>query len=204
MKRSAVRRSTAWIFVLLLLSASIGAFAAASDGIPWNLACPVSWSLFQGAAPSDATQRNEPAAIHMTIQWRASFVTTSTNGRTWTARVDSVTVTNTISPSRSWHVPSKVTQDILEHEQAHFDLNEAYRRKLEAVLPCVQAQASSQQGSIDAVHAATCAAADEILEMLVVMQTRYDGETRHGMDRNAQADWEAQIARWLREPLAIP
>ena len=190
--------------VLVGIAVSIPGIAQTTDGIPWDVASPISWSLFRGPAPSDAAQRNEPAAIHMTIQWRASFVTTSTNGRTWSARVDSVTVTNTISPSRSWHVPSKVNAQVLQHEQAHFDLNEAYRRKLEAVLLCIQAQAASKQASLDAVYDATCGAADEILNTLVEMQTRYDNETHHSIDRQAQVEWEARIAQWLLQPRTVP
>jgi predicted secreted Zn-dependent protease len=139
----------------------------------------------------------------MMIEWRASYSLTS-NGGDWTGHVQSVTVTNTMQPSLSWVVSGKATASVLEHEQAHFDLNEVYRRKLEAVLPCLQAKQATKQGVIDALNTSLHQKANEILAQLQVAQARYDAETRHGNDTAGQARWEAQIAAWLLNPTAAP
>jgi len=139
----------------------------------------------------------------MTIEWRASYSLTS-NGGDWTGHVESAAVTNTMQPSLSWVVAGKATPSVLDHEQAHFDLNEVYRRKLEALLPCLQARHATKQGAIDALDGALHQRANEVLSDLQAAQARYDAETRHGNDTAAQARWESRIATWLLNPTAAP
>lgn len=185
---------------LVLYGASLG---AAVPSVPWCATSPIGWHLFQCTPPSDAVHRSEAAAIHMTIDWHAKY-SLSSNGGDWTGQVSSVTVTNTMQPALSWVVPGKGTTSVLSHEQTHFDLNEVYRRKLEAVLPCLQARHATKQGVIDALNAAIHRRANEILAQLEAAQARYDAETRHGQSASAQARWESQIAGWLSNPTAAP
>jgi hypothetical protein len=195
------------VVAIPLLACLIGfsALATSSDGsvpgIPWNAATPLTWDLFRATPPADAVNRTEAAAIHMTIRWHASYSVTS-NGGSWTGLVESVTVTNTMAPSLSWVVLGKADDRILQHEQAHFDLNEVYRRRLETLLPCIQAQSATKEGAIDALHAALHRRANEILLQLQAAQAGYDVETGHGNNPAGQARWEAQIATWLRNPAA--
>jgi hypothetical protein len=192
-----------------LLACLIGfiAFAAMSDdsvaAIPWDASTPLTWDLFRAAAPADAIHRSEAAAIHMTIRWHASYSVAS-SGSSWTGHVQRVTVANTMEPSLSWAVPGKVDDRVLRHEQAHFDLNEVYRRMLEALLPCLQAQNATKEGVIGALDATLHQRAAEILGRLQAAQTRYDAETCHGNDATGQARWEDQIAVWMRNPTAAP
>lgn len=192
------------LFALLL---GLFSYAAVLDGaassMPWCETTPISWDLFQCPAPADAVHRNEAAAIHMTIRWHARYSVTS-RGRTWVGHVESVAVTNTMEPSLSWVVPGKADDRVLGHEQAHFDLNEVYRRKLEIVLSSVQADSGSKDGALDALHEALHRKAEEILERLEAVQARYDAESGHGNNPAGQARWEAQIAAWLRDPAAAP
>ena len=194
---------------ILLLVCLFGfiAFAATSElpaaKIPWNASTSLTWDLFQAAAPADAAHRSEAAAIHMTIRWHAKYSVTSSGGL-WTGHVQGVTATNTMEPSLSWVVAEKANDRVLHHEQAHFDLNEAYRRKLEALLPCLQAQSATKEGAIDALAAALHLRANEILGQLQAAQARYDTETCHGDDPTSQARWDARIAAWLLHPTAAP
>ncbi len=200
-RRSAIRAGVLFLLVFLV---TLGAPATANvAGIEWDEASPITWALFQCSAPADAVNRSEAAAIHMTIRWHASYSVTS-SGSTWIGHVQSVTVTNTMEPSLSWVVPGKADAGVLQHEQAHFDLNEVYRRKLAILLPCLQAQSPTKQGAIDALNAALHRKASEVLAQLQKAQARFDAETRHGNGASAQARWEAQIATWLLNPSAAP
>ncbi|MBU0595084.1 hypothetical protein KJ567_00155 [Candidatus Bipolaricaulota bacterium] len=191
--------------VLIILAAALPILAdAVGDGIAWDVSRPLSWGDFLGTAPADAVNRNEPAAIHMTIHWRVSYSATSANGRTWTGRVGSAEVTNTMSPTLSWSVPGKLDALILTHEQTHFDLNEVYRRKLERALLCVQTQGSAEQGVLDALNAQVHSMAGILLNRLVDIQAQYDAESSHGLDQAAQLRWQEQIARWLIDPALAP
>jgi len=194
-----------FLSVLIALVMAVPIYAeAVADGIAWDAARPLTWSDFLGAAPADAVHRNEPAAIHMTIHWRVSYSASSTNGRTWTGRVENSDVTNTMSPTLSWSVPGKLNELILLHEQTHFDLNEVYRRKVEYALLCVQVNGSSQQGVLDALNAQVHNLAGTLLNRLVEVQAQYDTECSHGLDQAAQTRWQEQIARWLIDPALAP
>jgi len=201
-RRSSYRAVALSLFVCLL---GLAAFAASSEAsvpsVPWNGAAPITWSLFQCTAPADAVHRSEAAAIHMTIRWHASYSLTSTGGD-WTGHVGEVTVTNTMEPSLSWVVPGKATEQVLRHERLHFDLNEVFRRKLEIVLPCVQATHATKDSVIGTLNSTLQQRANEVLTQLQAAQSRYDAETRHGNDAAGQARWEAQIAAWLLNPAA--
>lgn len=202
--RSAILTAAASFLACLL---GLAAFAAASEGsipsVAWDASTPLTWDLFQCTAPADAVHRSEAAAIHMTIRWHAGYSVTS-NGGSWTGRVQTVTVTNTMEPSLSWVVAGKADARVLRHEQGHFDLNEVYRRKLEILLPCLQSQSASKQAAIDELDAELHRRAGQILEQLQVLQTRYDAETAHGNNPSGQTRWEAQIAVWLTKPSAAP
>ena len=193
------------IAVLIALAMAVPVLAEAIiNGIAWDVSRPLSWSDLLGAAPADAINRNEPAAIHMTIHWRVSYSATSANGRTWTGHVGDAEVTNTMSPTLSWSVPGKLNALILVHEQTHFDLNEVYRQKLEHALLCVQTQGGTQQDVLDTLNAQVHSMAGVLLNRLVDIQAQYDTESSHGLDQTAQSRWQDQIARWLIDPSLAP
>lgn len=203
--RQAPRRSVrcvVWVAVACLITLTV-AVAASSGDVSWDPATPLTWSLFQAPPPADAIHRNEAAAIHMTIRWHASYSVVS-NGGPWTGRIETVTVTNTMEPSLSWVVTAKADAQVLHHEQVHFDLNEVYRRKLETVLTCIQAQHPTKQGVLDALNTALHQKADVILTQLQVAQERFDAESCHGNNLAAQGRWEWNIADWLVYPASAP
>ena len=176
----------------------------ADDGIPWDAMRQLVWSDFQGTPPANSAAYKEPAAIHMTIHWHVSFTATCTNGRTWTGRVASAEVANVMSPALSWAVPGHVDVLILQHEQTHFDLNEVYRRKLEAALLCIQSQGISERTVVDALNARVQGVADSLLDRLVEIQDQYDAETSPGLNQAAQYRWTEQVREWLDDPSLAP
>ena len=203
------RRSLIRTVAIPFIACMIGfiAFDVALDGaacgIVWDATAPLTWDLFQATPPADAVHRTEAAAIHMAIRWHASYSVVFSVG-SWKGQVQSVTTTNTMEPSLSWVVPGKADDRVLSHEQAHFDLNEVYRRKLEALLACIQAQSATKEGVIDALNGALHRRANEVLKQLQAAQARYDAGTCHGNDPAGQARWEDQIAAWLLNPTAAP
>ena len=197
-------KSTVCVLFFLLGAFAIPLPGGAAPGIPWEATCPLTWELFRGTVPVDAARRNEPAAIHMTIHWHVSYSATPTPQGVWIGRVESATVTNTISPTLSWHVPGKVNAQVLRHEQGHFDLNEVYRCKLETALLGLQLQGRTQQETLDALREMAHCTAEALLDRLVALQSEYDGQTRHGNDPAAQSNWENRISQWLLCPAAAP
>lgn len=80
---------------------------------------------------------------------------------------------------------------LLKHEQLHFDITEVYARRMRKLFtewpdPC------SQTRKIDD-------AADAVYDEWSRTQELYDEETRHSLNREKQAEWEARISRELEE-----
>ena len=198
-------------YVLLALAialCSISTLATTAGDLShvnWDQAAPITWSLFQGTPPVDASQRTEAAAIHMTIRWHASYSVSSINGTTWTGQVASITVTNTMEPTYSWVVPGKTFASVLVHEQSHFDLNEVYRRKLECLLLGTgTCSAATQQAAVDLLNASLHQTANTVLQQLSDMQALYDSQTSHGSNSAEQARWQNLINNWLLAPTTAP
>jgi hypothetical protein len=84
-------------------------------------------------------------------------------------------------------------QDLLQHEQLHFDLTELAARKIRHELDAL-ARACVTPGSNDAIGKAVAAIeaawSDE--------QARYDKETDHGTNRVKQRQWELRVRKELR------
>lgn len=193
---------------LAIALCSISALATTAGDLShvnWDQASPITWSLFQGTPPADASQRTEAAAIHMTIRWHASYSVSSINGSTWTGQVASITVTNTMEPADSWVVPGKAFASILGHEQSHFDLNEVYRRKLECLLLGTNTcNGATQQAVVDLLNTSLHQTANTVLQQLSDMQTLYDSQTSHGSNSAEQARWQNLISSWLVAPTTAP
>jgi len=181
--------------------------AAVPQEIPWSPHAPVAWGDFLGAPPSTAAAQAEAAAIHMTIRWSVSFTVTQDprTGR-WSGSVDpgSIEVANTMQPHLSWAFSGKESSSVLRHEQGHFDLNEAYARRLAVALLPVCAQGDTADAAKAALKTAIDAAAARVLDALQIAQRRYDAETVHGTDSALQGQWQAAIGAWLVDPAAVP
>ncbi len=173
--------------------------------VAWSQDNPITWDLFQATPPSDAAQRNEAAAIHMTVGWHATFTVSSSDGAHWTGTVASISVTNTMEPTLSWVVPGMQAADLLLHEKLHFDLSEVYRRKIQRSFERMGiCHAATQQDAIDQLNTQLCQTADAILDKLYDMTDLYDAQTAHGTDANQQTRWQNLIQAWLVDPMSAP
>jgi hypothetical protein len=89
-------------------------------------------------------------------------------------------------------------QDLLQHEQLHFDLTELAARKIRRELDDL-ARACTTPGSNDAIGNAVAAIegawSDE--------QARYDKDTDHGTNRVKQRQWELRVRKELRVEDAV-
>jgi len=190
------------LFLSLFL---VTAYADGEGPVSWSADCRLTWDLFRGTPPPDAADLSEAAAIDMTIEWHVSYVLRpSTQPAGWIGSVQGVTVTNTMDPEGSWVLPGRASDRVLTHEQAHFDLNEVYRRKLVAGLAGITARGGTLDRTRSTLEEEIHRVADNILDRLSDMQERYDEKTKRGTDPEEQAAWEETIAEWLEDPAAAP
>lgn len=178
-----------------------------AQGVMWDEALYIHWGLFLAPPPHDAALRTEAAAIHMTVRWSLSYVARyNTSTRSWEGEIDrsSLNVINTMEPSLSWVVPGKECATTLNHEQRHFDLNEVYRRKLDLSLSRLTATGASAEITKKLLKERIDATANQVLDALQAMQSRYDRETAHGMNSAEQSRWDGMIDAWLADSNQAP
>jgi len=198
------RRQAGWLLALLLLvlAAANGSSVASQETaqVLWSANRLLLWDDFQGKPPVLAQDMTEAAQIHMTIRWQLQLIMEyDCLHQTWTAIIDgpSLTVTNTMVPAVSWVDRGRQNSAILNHEQGHFDLNEVYRRKLQAALAPMTAEGGTAAAAKQALQALIDTASRKILSQVTNIQATYDQETRHGTDLQAQTAWNAKIETWL-------
>ena len=208
--RTALHERAVLLVVVLMsvwLVPSAAAFAQAPEHVPWCASQPISWSLFLAPYPEDGALQAEAAAIHMTINWAVSYVLDYDRAHNnWYGYVDPsmISVTNTMEPFLSWAAADGKTPDVLNHEQRHFDLNEVYARKLEALLARPRVTGATTDEVRKSLRKAINDTAAAVLDMAARMQSQYDDETAHGTRPDVQASWAAKIDTWLVNPLQAP
>ena len=81
----------------------------------------------------------------------------------------------------------KDNDEVLAHEQGHFDIAHIYARRLEASLKGKR----YRRADVSILHEIY----DTFLERMHELQKRYDAETRGGMDARAQETWRKFIEK---------
>ena len=198
------------VLVILMttgLGVAIGAVSQVPEHVPWAADQPVTWQLFLSPYPQDGCIQAEAAAIHMTLNWSVSYVIDYDRlKRTWYGYVDKplITVTNTMEPFLSWASSQGKTQDVLNHEQRHFDLYEIYARKLRILLTRPRVTGATTDEVRISLRKTINDTASAVLDMASQMQSLYDDETAHGTNAAMQANWAAKIDAWLASPMQAP
>jgi len=172
-------------------------------GIPWSSARRLDWADFQGPPPPDLGQ--EGARIHIVVSyWMTIAVEETESGFLAFVPTGGLTTGCLMDSIRSWVRPTAKIPELLAHEQGHFDLAEVYRRLLESTLRGLTELRSTPGEAKAALEARAAAAAQAILGRMEAAQARYDQETCHGLDEEAQARWLTMIETWLARPELAP
>jgi len=95
------------------------------------------------------------------------------------------------SPEKSWFFPDQVSQHILNHEQAHFDISELHARILRKRL---ESRKFSQKvkSEIERIYL-------QVEAQREAMQQKFDSETNHSRNVEKEIMWEKRIAKQLAE-----
>ncbi len=95
---------------------------------------------------------------------------------------------------KSWWNPeyknSEVVDDVLEHEQLHFDICELFGRKLYKEIIVLQNSNRLNEKYINRLY-------DRIEKEYSAYQDKYDEETNHSINRTEQANWNRKIKKEL-------
>ena len=94
--------------------------------------------------------------------------------------------------SGSWKKPGLLSDQVLAHEQRHFDICELYSRKFLASIDALKAEQNFNYATLRTTY-------DELNKEFAGFQEQYDEETKHSMDAFAQKLWNGRIIRELEQ-----
>jgi len=85
-----------------------------------------------------------------------------------------------------------ISDNILKHEQGHFDITEIYARKIRRRLKKTIFTKNSFNNTVKSIW-------DKSLKELDAFQDLYDTQTEHSINKEKQAEWNKRIAQELAE-----
>jgi len=196
-------RSIGVIFLLGLLACPAGASGA--EAIEWRSDRPLSWDDFEAAVPRNA-EAVRVASTASSLAWSYAYeIEWSQRGCSYSiVKLDSVA---RFLPDRSWVRPGHRTDEILEHEQGHFDIAQIYNEQFKAATRNLVGSAMKCNGQSERKAARLVESEiarlvggtyEEVWRQYQLRQESYDSETRHGIDREAQSRWTRTIAQSLQ------
>lgn len=168
--------------LLVLLYLAPGPLGQQKDAIPWQPDRRLAWTDFKGIPPGS---KQVAATTASGISY--TYTTTGSKG---SYKLD-YKVTAFFYPHQSWYQRELCDSIVLSHEQLHFDIAELFARRMRERL--------GSQTFGPHVRSEVRRIFRQLNRELAEFQDRYDRETDFSRDREAQAQWNAAIARSLAE-----
>lgn len=155
----------------------------------------IGWDDFRGKA---SRSDEEEARIVTAVEAAPLEVRTSRiNKGYWVASPLAVEFYAAMDKRKSSVGRDARTDQLLAHEQGHFDLVETIARRLGRGLAGVEAEGMTAAKAQAAVLRKIEQAYAEAVAELGELQATYDRETGHGTDHHAQREWSEKIAAML-------
>lgn len=169
-------------YTLVLLLVLLTSTTTIGQSIKWNADRNLVWEDFQGTA--DASSRfhaQTQSGVKYSYRWQSSYSKT-----TYTFEVFSY-----CDKSVSWVKRGKSTDELLAHEQLHFDISELHARKLK--------QAITNATFTKRYDSEIKTLFKENQKAREIMQEEYDDETEHMKNRQKQLKWQRHVAEELKK-----
>lgn len=168
------------VYLLLLFPltpASLQAQNNAEELLNWSASRKLTWGDYK-ADPNPNSDAAASTTTYLGIDYnisRASF---------------SYKIESRFSKTRSWGLHK--TDYILSHEQGHFDIAEVFARKLHKKMSEYKFNTKTYDKDLRKIY-------DEVTKEKEKTQNEYDGETRHSINKQKQAEWLKKIEKMLQE-----
>ncbi len=153
-----------------------------SEKIYWNENEKLSWDDFRG------TPRLNVGFVASTgtgIDFKFSYSISGNEAKV------SYSVQSFFNPQESWYLQDKVSQNVLNHEQAHFDISEIHARILRKRL-AEKRFSKNVKSEIEGIFL-------KVEAQRKAMQKKFDAETDHSQNLEKEKAWEMRIAQKLKE-----
>lgn len=148
--------------------------------IPWNANQKLTWADFQG-------KPELRSGYVATTNSGISFSYSTRNGEVLT----NFEVHSYFYPETSWYIPSQVDQNILNHEQTHFDISELHARMLRKMISEANFTKKIKK-EIDVIYKKVEISRRE-------MQHNFDAETDHSKNKDKEKQWELYVLKELEK-----
>lgn len=164
---------------------------------------PITKDDFKGEPPpeSEDDEEAEAAEIGMGIGYNAETNRPTRTGTTYTATVGTLTTYAVMDRNTSWMRPGPGDPDyprLLNHEQKHLDLAQAFAKKLKRVLEGLVGTGTTPAAAVADLKAKMDQAYKDVEKEWGEVDKKYDEETKHGTDPAKQQEWDQKIAGWVQ------
>lgn len=157
----------------------------------------ITWDDFQGKL---SRSKAEQAQISTAIRAKPFEVrATPTNKGFWNAVSTEVVFYATMDKTLSGAGKGARNDLLLSHEQGHFDLAEIVARRITRRLRGLESHGATEEEARGNLLKSLGQAHEQGLEELAELQADYDRDTRHGVARRRQKEWNEKITNWLAE-----
>jgi hypothetical protein len=150
--------------------------------ITWNKNRKLTWDDFRGPVPHDADDITA-AATFCGIGFETNTITSNNNNL-------KISIYNSFYTGNSWVRPEERNDNILAHEQGHFDLCELYTRKLRERMSNVQVNVKTLKPVLSSIY-------DQVQQEYRQRQEEYENDTEHGVNLLQQKKWQQMLEREL-------
>jgi predicted secreted Zn-dependent protease len=164
--------------LLLVIFTSLLSVPFSDDNlIDWSVSRKLTWSDFRAKPdPSSANAALTSSTINVEFGYDKNGFKHS--------------ITCRFDKSKSW---VRVKNDyILNHEQGHFDLAEAYARELHKEFQEYKFRKESASDDLNKIYS-------RVMQKHIEAQDRYDKQTDHSLDTAKQSAWDVKIRSMLKE-----
>ncbi|QAA82902.1 DUF922 domain-containing protein [Aequorivita sp. H23M31] len=157
-------------------------FQPSSEKIYWSSDTKLTWKDFRGTPLEKA---RFVASTRTGIHFKYTYSINEGD-----IKVE-FTAESFFDPQESWYIPKKVSQNVLNHEQGHFDISELHARILKKRLQAKKFT-SGVKSEVEAIYL-------QLESERKAMQRKFDEETNHSLNLDKEKLWEERIAKQLKE-----
>jgi hypothetical protein len=147
------------------------------EAIVWQEGRSLTWDDFKGKP----ARRNSVASTSYEIVKEVKYHGNTAN----------VSIRSLFFPYLSWKRNGRNDEDILKHEQGHFDIAEIFARKLRSKVKLIKCESQTELEPMLRSLAVEC---DEAMDKF---QDTYDRETDHSRNGDVQRKWNDSLKKEL-------
>jgi hypothetical protein len=136
---------------------------------------PLQWVDFTGKV-------DKSSSFFAYTRWKSNFKFSGMQPKGDSLVVTGFEMTLLLDPENSWAKKDKTTDELLVHEQGHFNIGLLYMKELLQKIPAMSFSKLHYQQEIQTVL-------NELSKKYSDMGIQYDAETEHSKNKEAQAKW---------------